>query len=478
MKKLFLANLLALTTTYTSLMTLDTIPLFEKGIYEWSKTMGETFHLINTKYYQHVDPQKPMINAISAFLKTLDPHSSFMDATSFEQIKRTTQGEFGGIGIHIDNTKEPDEEFLRVIETIAAGPADKAGLKANDKIVEIDNKSLKGMTIDEAVALLMGERGTIVHVKVLREDTIRLLPFDITRDTVKEQNALCYYFKDHDIYYLSLNLFTENSVNQIEQLLKKCQESNAKGIILDLRNNSGGLLSAVIDIAGLFLEKGSLIVETKDKKNAVMDRYVTTKAPISNKKIPLFIIVNNYTASAAEILAGCLQLYSEKGQLSAYVVGSKTFGKGSVQEIIPISNDCALRLTIALYALPNNVLLQGTGITPDFTLEQRYPPCQEVNWFNNFFGRESHLKNSITLESKNKKSDKKNEPTKEKSWHEKKQELIASDYMILSTIRLIEMLNLGQKAYPSALKTRANIITFLEKTYSPKDTSTLEEIKV
>ncbi|OQA35769.1 MAG: Carboxy-terminal processing protease CtpB precursor [Candidatus Dependentiae bacterium ADurb.Bin331] len=287
------------------------------------------------------------------------------------------------------------------------------------------------------------------------------------------------------MYYLSLNMFTQNAIKQMEQLIKKSQQQQSKGLILDLRFNTGGLLNSVVDIAGMFLEKGSLVVETKNRDNKVIDRYVTTRTPIVDRSIPLFILVNNYTASAAEILAGVLQCYSSKdNKFLAFVVGTKTFGKGSVQEVIPVSNDCAIKLTIALYNLPNNFSIQGTGVTPDFEIDQKLPPSEDVKWFNRFFGRESNLKNTIKLDAKEKDKEKEQKNKKdakqnsEKSWYERKRELISSDYMILSTVRLIEMLDLVQKAYPEKTKKRADILSLLVTLFNPGDSLDIEELKM
>jgi carboxyl-terminal processing protease len=459
----------------TSMTTTEDV--FEKNIYIWSKTMAEVFHLVHTRYYQAINPEKSMIQALTAFVKTLDPHSNFMDPKGYKDIMETAQGEFPGIGVQIDNTKESDDEFLRIIDTIPSGPAFKAGLLADDKIVEIDNELVKGLSLEETIAKLKGTRGTQVKIKVQRAGTLHLLEFTITRDLVKEQNALCFYFKDQDIYYLLLTVFTQNAITQMEQLLKKM--SHSKGFILDLRNNSGGLLNSVQDIAGFFMQKNTPLVTTVDRNNKIMDRYATTKAPIANKTTPLFILVNNYTASAAEILAGALQLYAQEHNLAIFIVGSKTFGKGSVQEVIPLSNDCALKITIALYALSNNTFIQGIGITPDFEIEQLLPPSKDVAWFNTTFGRESALKNSIKLDSqKNEKIPKKHakDADAEKSWFERKKELIAHDNIITSAVRLIELLDVGRKTH--SLSKRKDMITFLTTHFIPSGIKNLEEIKI
>ena len=464
---------------------------FEKSIHKGLESFAQILHLVKNKHQQNIDPEVPMKKAMIAFTKALDGHSEFLDKKAYEEIIQSTKGEVVGIGIIVDHTMEEEDEFLRVVETIPGGPADSVGIKADDKIIEVDGQPIRGLSLEKAIAKIKGKRNSTVNLRVQRSDTVRHLTFTITRNVVKEPNALCYFFKDHNVYYLCLNMFTENSVPQLEQLLKKIQHQQAKGLILDLRNNSGGLLSSVIDISGLFLDKNSVVVITKGRDDKEIERHATTKEPVlTNRKTPIFILVNNFTASAAEILAGCLQTHADesKGKQHTnglvFIVGSKTFGKGSVQEVIPISNDCALKLTTALYYLPDNSSIQGIGIKPDFKIEPKMPQSQETIWFNNMFGRESALKNAIKIDLQNanpQAAAKKTKNTKkdaEKSWYEKKQELIASDYLILSTVRLLEMLDMGLKAYPQKVKTRKDAIALLNSVYTPQDKATIEEIKI
>ncbi len=249
---------------------------FDEIVYNWSRTFAEVFQLTNQKHYKVCNAEQCMIKSIDTFLSCIDPHSNLLDPKTYKNMLEATSGEFFGIGVVIDNTRNSKDKHLIIIDTIPDGPADKAGLKPFDKIVEIEGKALEGMSTDEATAMLKGERNTKVHVKVMRENAPEILSFDITRDVIKEQNSLCFYLQDQDIYYLSLNMFTDTSARQIEQLLTKAHEKEYKGLILDLRNNSGGLLNSAIDIAGLFLDKGSLVVTTKDKHGKVTEEYRTT----------------------------------------------------------------------------------------------------------------------------------------------------------------------------------------------------------
>ena len=388
------------------------------------------------------------------------------------------QGEFPGIGIVVNQeSKKPENAYLVVIATQPGGPADKAGLKANDHIVQINEKTLQGLKLDEVISLLKGKRGSKVTVKVQRKNYPELLTFEIIRDMVKEQNAMCYYFKDQDIYYLALNMFTTNAIKQLEKLLTKSHRKPPKGLILDLRNNSGGLITSVRDIAGLFVPKGSLLVTTKDRNKKTTASFSTSREPITTKKVPIFILINNYTASAAEILAGVLKYYSDKQQDQlVFLIGTTTWGKGSVQEVIPIGQNCALKLTVALYYLPDDKTIQGEGIKPDFELQPRFAPTKDMMWFTQTFGHEHTLKNAISSEDKKKVAQK--TPEKKKTWQEERQEHIGSDYLILSTVRLIEMLDMAKKAYPKQVNSRQKAINFLHKHYSFNDSISMEEIKI
>jgi carboxyl-terminal processing protease len=454
---------------------------FESTIYKWAQAIAETFHLVKDKYIESVEPErlsKAIVKALNAFVGELDPHSGVLDPKTYGQMLETTQGEFFGIGIVIDGSKEPEHDALKIIDIVPSGPSDKADIRAGDKIVSVDGKTLKGLSVEEVIGKLKGKRNSKVHVKIQRNGVNELLDKTITRDTVKEQNAICYHFTSNNIFYLGLNMFTENSVKQVAELLKKCQSQNSKGLIIDLRNNSGGLLNAVVDIAGLFLDKGSLVVSAKARNNKTIDTFTTTRDPLQLNDVPIFIIVNNYTASAAEILAGALQVYSEgnkqkTNKLKVFLIGSKTWGKGSVQEVIPICNDCAIKLTIALYYLPNGQTVQSKGIEPDFTIPIRVEPNKDIQWL--FSNNESNLHNSIKHEHKPDKKipDVKEDP--EKGWQEKRQQQISKDHIVLNTARLIEM---AAMLDPKKYSTRKTILDYLRHNFIPNDSIDMTEIKI
>ena len=464
---------------------------FEKEIYDWSGTFAEVLSITGEKHYKVEKPDKCMIHAIDAFLTCIDPHSSFLDPETYKDLLQSTSGEFYGVGIVIDNTRQKKDKYLTIIDTIPDGPSDTAGVQPYDKIIEVDGELIEGLTTDQATMKLKGERNTKVHIKVVRDNYPDIIGFDITRDVIKEQNSLGFYIKNQDIYYLSLNLFTENSVKQIQELLTKATKQDSKGIILDLRNNSGGLLTAAIDIVGLFVDKGSLVVTTKDKNNKETDRYQTSRKPVVTKNtVPIFILTNNYTASAAEILAGCLKIYSEqqsqkagKGkqkELIVFLVGTRTYGKGSVQEVIPVSNNCAIKLTTSLYFLPDDTTIQGKGIEPDFVIAKRYPPSEQAKWFATFYGREGAQENSIKPYGANKedKKDKKKEENKKENWTARAKKMLEKDNQFRETITLINLFDNAEKICPQNIRTREQAINYIKTNMVTDQPLDLVEVKL
>lgn len=428
-KKLYIFTLALVSATYTHDTKMLEKPKentnpeqdFDRTIYEWSDTFARVLALAKNKHYKVANPETSMIKAIDAFLNDLDPHSSFLDPKTYQRMIESTSGQFYGVGIVIDNTRKTKDKSLTIIDTIPGGPADSVGLQAMDKIVEIDGKSLEGMSTEEAISRLKGKRETKVKVKVIREGQQDLLSFEITRDIVKEQTSLSFNITDYNIQYLSLTTFSEGAAKKIEEILDRARENKYKGLILDLRNNSGGLLTSAIDIAGLFLKKNSLVVITKDKNGNEIEKFYTKRNPVSGSKLPIFVLTNNFTASAAEILAGALKIHSQQNSQTdachVFLIGSKTFGKGSVQEVIPINNNSAVKITTCLYYLPDDTTIQGTGIEPDFIVDKTFPPTEQMEWFTKSYGREQAYENYIKVnkETDEKKDDEKDDETDDKN---------------------------------------------------------------
>jgi len=471
----------------------------DKQIYSWTHTFGQVLELVKNQHYspKHIDTA--YTKAMDAFLAALDPHSGLLDPKAYKLMLESTSGEFFGVGIVIDNTRKSRDRFLIVVDTIPDGPADKEGVKPMDKIFEVDGEPVEGKSTEEVIAMIKGAGGTKVNIKIMREAQQEPLSFDIERDVVKEQSSLSFEIRDQNIYYLSLSMFSQSAIQQIEDLLKKSKDKQYRGVILDLRNNSGGLLNAVVEIAGLFLPKNSLVVQTKDRNGKETSKEVTKRAPVTNGQVPIFILINNYTASAAEILAGCLKIHSEqngggkngKEPLLVFLVGACTFGKGSVQEVKPISNECAAKVTTSLYYLPGDVSIQGSGIAPDFPIERTLPQSEQMVWFTKHYGRENTFENYIKApegsvtgngtcaleddKDKKKEEEKKNGPTR---WTERAKEMLQTDNQLRATISLINLFNLYRDGLEEdKFANRADAIEYIEKLFVTAKTLDIVEVK-
>lgn len=458
----------------------------DQMVYSWSRTFAEVMQLANKKHYEIENFEDAMVKGMDAFLGALDKHSGLLGPKTYKVMLESTSGQFYGIGIVIDNTRKTKDKFLTIVDTIPNGPSDRIGIKPLDKIIEIGGKPLEGMSTEEATMLLKGPRGSKIHIKILRENQPDLIAFDIIRDVVKEQNSSSFLIKDQNIYYISLNMFTDNAVKQIEQILKHSTQQPYKGLILDLRNNSGGLLTAAINIAGLFLDKGSLVVVTKDRNDKIIEQYVTKRDPVANNTIPIFIMINNYTASAAEILATCLKSHSEEDarknpdnpRSQVFLVGTTSFGKGSVQEVIPISNNCAAKITTSLY-FPNNVHIQGIGIEPDFVVERMLPLTEQMQWFTKYYGREkSHGKYIKTASSEENKEAAPTDETKPTRWADRVKEMLQSDNQLRETISLINSLNEFKAVCPKNVCNRTKAVAFLKRNHLTNDKLNIEEVQL
>lgn len=325
--------------------------------YEKLKIFSEVLYLIQTNYVKEVDVQDVIYGGIQGMLKTLDPHSSFMPPEMFEEMQLETRGNFGGLGIQI---AIKDDE-LTVIAPIDDTPAFRAGIEAGDRIVKIDGTSTKGMLLMEAVKLLRGPKGTSVTITVMRDSFEKPRDFTITRDIIKIK-SVNYKMLGEKIGYVRLRQFQEDSSDELEDALNSLESENVEAIILDLRSNPGGLLNAAVEVADKFLEKGKLIVYTEGRKKN-QDMRFFAHDDFTHPNYPMAVLVNHGSASASEIVAGALQSHSR-----AIVIGTQTYGKGSVQSVIPLSDNSGLRLTTALYYTPDGRSIHEKGISPDIVV--------------------------------------------------------------------------------------------------------------
>ena len=343
-----------------TLLFIISIFIFEKSfsensdIYKKIDLFGEVLEKINKEYVDEVDQSKSMDAAINGLLQSLDPYSAYMTPESFEGMQTETSGEFGGLGMEVGM----ESGVVKVISPIDNTPASKAGLKAGDYIVKIDGVQVQGKSLMESVNLMRGIVGSSIEITVRRRGVKKALIFNITREIIQVQSVKSELI-DNNVGYIRLTSFNENSSDQIKEKIKKLNKNKSlKGYILDLRNNPGGLLSQAIKISDFFLENGE-IVSTKSRKISENRKWFAKEGDIIDGKA-LIVLINYGSASASEIVAGAL-----KDHKRAIILGENSYGKGSVQSILPLKNKGAIRLTIAKYYLPSGKSISEVGVTPD-----------------------------------------------------------------------------------------------------------------
>ncbi len=348
---LLLINFFILKNTYSS----------EKDIYHKIDLFGEVLEKINKEYVDEIDQSESMDAAIDGLLQSLDPYSGYMSPKTFEEMQTDTSGEFGGLGIEV--TMEAG--VVKVISPIDDTPASRAGIKAGDYIVKIENTQVQGKSLSEAVDLMRGPVGSSIELTIRRRGEKKALIFEVTREIIEIKSVKADLL-DKNIGYLRLTSFNENSAQQIEKEIKELEKNKKlKGYILDLRNNPGGLLSQAIKISDFFLENGE-IVSTKSRKSSENRKWFAKKGDITNGKT-LVVLINYGSASASEIVAGAL-----KDHKRAILLGENSYGKGSVQSIIPLKNKGAIRLTVAKYYLPSGKSISEVGVSPDIEIDEEF----------------------------------------------------------------------------------------------------------
>ena len=329
----------------------------DDDIYKKIDLFSEVLDKINKEYVEDINQSEVMDAAINGVLQSLDPYSAYMSPESFENMQTETSGEFGGLGIEVSM----EAGVVKVISPIDGSPADEVGVKAGDYIVKINEHQVQGKTLTEAVDLMRGPVDSDIEITVRRKGVKKAIVFKITREIIKIQSVKSKKINDN-IGYIRLTAFNENSSTQIKKKINKfTKDKKIKGYILDLRNNPGGLLSQAIKISDFFLTNGE-IVSTKSRKESENRRWFANKGDIINGKV-LIVLINYGSASASEIVAGAL-----KDNKRAILLGENTYGKGSVQSIIHLKNNGAIRLTISKYYLPSGKSISEVGITPDIEI--------------------------------------------------------------------------------------------------------------
>ena len=331
----------------------------DEDIYKKIDLFSEVLDKINKEYVDEVNQSEAMDAAINGVLQSLDPYSAYMSPDSFKNMQTETSGEFGGLGIEVSM----EAGVVKVISPIDNSPAEEVGVKAGDYIVKIDDVQVQGKTLSEAVELMRGPVGSDIEITVRRRGERKALIFTITREIIQVASVKS-EIKDDQTAYIRLTSFNENSSKQIKNKIKEFKKNKKiKNYILDLRNNPGGLLSQAIKISDFFLEDGE-IVSTKSRKSSENRKWFAKKGDIINGET-LIILINYGSASASEIVAGALQDHKR-----AILIGESSYGKGSVQSVIPLQNKGAMRLTVSKYYLPSGASISEVGVTPDIEIDE------------------------------------------------------------------------------------------------------------
>jgi carboxyl-terminal processing protease len=347
---------LALTGIFIGRLSIENVSAEAKS-YGEVKIFAEILSLIKKNYVDEVDDKELVRGAIKGMLNSLDPHSSFMPPEFYKEMQINTKGEFGGLGIQISIK----DGILTIISPIEDTPAYRAGLEAGDKIIKINDESTKDMSLHDAVSKLRGQKGTSVTITIAREGLDEPKDYTIIRDIIKIKSVKSKLLDDN-IGYVKLTQFQEKTGAELKKALKELKKEGINALILDMRNNPGGLLNASIDVASYFLPPEKLVVYIKGRDGEKIE-YITRNGT-TVYEYPMIVLVNQGSASASEIVAGALQDWEK-----AVILGTQTFGKGSVQTVIPLSDGSGLRLTTARYYTPKDRSIQAKGIEPDITIK-------------------------------------------------------------------------------------------------------------
>jgi len=389
----------------------------EGNRYKALESFSQALSLIESSYVDNVTEKDIIYGAIKGMLQELDPHSTFFTPENYKSFKIGTSGSFGGLGITIGIR----DEMITIISPIEDTPADKAGVKAGDIILAIEGESTRGMSLEDATSRMRGKPRTKINITLARKGTNMPIELTITRAIIKIKSVK--YGDIDDIGYIRLAQFQESSTSEMVDALKALEKKNVKGYIIDLRNNSGGLLTEAINVSSLFLAKDKTVVFTKDRSKEE-NHFKTRNQKFRDTTKPIIVIVNEGTASASEILAGAFQDYNR-----ALVIGTNTFGKASVQSLIEMRDGSAIKLTTARYYTPKGRSIQGVGIKPDIYVQSGVVKIDASQGIL----KESDLANHLLGENELKKTDKKDKVSK------KRQSSLPTedDYQFVSAIQLL-----------------------------------------
>ena len=334
------------------------------------RVFAEAFNRISNAYVEEIDDKTLLENAIKGMLSQMDPHSSYLDKDSFEDLQESTSGNYGGLGIEIGM----EDGFIKVISPMDDTPAAKAGIESGDLIIQLNDIPVKGMSLSDAIEAMRGEPGSDIEITVIKNNKPTPTPLTLTREVIKVASVRQRYLEE-GFGYLRIAQFQSGTGDEVEKaVIQLKDEGDLEGLIIDLRNNPGGVLQSAVTVSDAFIDDG-LIVSTRGRMEDSEQRY-NARTPDSIKGVPIVVLVNAGTASASEIVAGALQDHGR-----AIVMGTTTFGKGSVQTLLPLTNEKAIKLTTARYYTPNGKSIQAAGIIPDIWVSRsKVTPAQSNPW--------------------------------------------------------------------------------------------------
>jgi carboxyl-terminal processing protease len=399
------------------------------------RNFSDIFARVKSDYVEDVDDKTLLENAIRGMLSGLDPHSTYLNPDEYKELKIGTTGKFGGLGIQVGM----EDGFVKVISPIDDTPAFRAGIKAGDLIIRLDDKSVKGMTLNDAVKIMRGDPGTDITLTVIREGADKPLPFTVTRDIISVKSVKSRILEPDYGYIRITNFQSETARDLISEIskLKKENKNELKGLVLDLRNNPGGVLSAAADVSDAFINNGKLVYTKGRIENSDFE-FNAKPGDIMNGS-PLVVLINGGSASASEIVAGALQDHNR-----AVVMGSKSFGKGSVQTIQELRSGGAVKITTARYFTPKGRSIQGEGITPDITLE--HYDISAANDDGSLRIKESDLTGSISNPTKSQEAIRKAEEESKKEELDQPKIKASDDFQLFEALLLLKGLNILSKS--------------------------------
>lgn len=452
MKKFFLASIIgvmlgAVMTTQVAGPLLAQEAERKANVYEQLDLFGDIFERIRAQYVEDVDEADLIEAAINGMLTSLDPHSSYLSPDDAETMRVQTRGEFGGLGIEVTQ----EEGFVKVVSPIDDTPADKAGIQAGDFITHVDGESVLGLTLDDAVELMRGPVGSEIIITVVREGENEPFDVSIIRDTIKLTAVRSRILGETVV--LRITTFSDQTFSSMrDQLKEKVEElgglDRVNGFVVDLRNNPGGLLNQAVLVSDAFLESGE-IVSTRGRDPQDGDRFNAESGDLTEGK-PIVVLINGGSASASEIVAGALQDHRR-----AIVVGTKSFGKGSVQTVMPLRGEGAMRLTTARYYTPSGRSIQALGVSPDIIVEQpRRRPDEEEDENQGGFRTEAELRGSLSNDSLT--EDERRQIEEERAAAEEAAKLRDEDYQLAYAIDLLKGLSALGPEYAAAVAARDN----------------------